>query len=235
MRKGKVLTVVLAIDTSFQGLSLALWSEDKGILGYYQSDSLRDQARLLHPEAKSLLADQNMTINNVDAMMVTKGPGSFTGVRLSLAAAKAFKLATDAELYSVTTHEAVALKTSEVIDSSFWVCLEAGRDKLFAQKFDADARALTEIQTYLQDDFLNVLEKGDILVGQSALKLYDRLPEGVENMALANEDLRLPQAQNFIKHFSKELSQEEEPLYIQPLTYRKTYGKDGKPLESFSG
>lgn len=229
------MTVVLAIDTSFQGLSLALWSENEGMLGYYQSDSLRDQARLLHPETQNLLAAQNMTINDVDAMMVTKGPGSFTGVRLSLAAAKAFKLATSAKLYSVTTHDAVALKASESLNKDFWVCLEAGRDKLFAQKFNADAKVLTEIQAYLQDDFLKVLEKGDILVGQSALKLYDRLPEGVENMALANEDLRLPQAQNFIKHFSVNLSQEEEPLYIQPLTYRKTYGKDGKPLESFSG
>ncbi len=229
------MAIVLAMDTSFQGLSLALWSTDKGLLGYYQSDSLRDQARLLHPEVSRLLADQNMKIQDVDAYMVTKGPGSFTGVRLSLAAAKSFKLATGKPLYSMSTLEAVALKASESLSSDFWVCLEAGRDKIFAQKFTKEAKAQTEIQTYLQEDFLKELTAGDVIVGQSALKLYGLLPEGVENMALKDENLRLPQAQNFVQHFSDDLSQEEEPLYIQPLTYRKTYDKEGKPLESFSG
>lgn len=234
--KGFMLSLVLALDTSFQGLSLALYdTEQQKLIAEYQSDVLRDQARLLHPELQNMLQKHSLKVDDIQAIMVTKGPGSFTGVRLSLAVAKALSLAKNIPVYSLSTLEAVAFYAKSKIDQDFWVLLEVGRDKVFTQKFSSDAQALTEIETDYLTDFSQKISADDLIIGQSALKLYGQAPESAVSLVLEEESLRLPVAAHFVPSFTETLSQDVEPLYIQPLTYRKTYDKTGKPLESFKG
>ncbi|MCC7259574.1 MAG: tRNA (adenosine(37)-N6)-threonylcarbamoyltransferase complex dimerization subunit type 1 TsaB [Alphaproteobacteria bacterium] len=97
------------------------------------------QAEMLLPMIEQALTESGVTYDALDAVAVTVGPGSFTGVRIGLATAKGIALAAGKPLIGVTTLEAVALmrqqqgSAGEEIDA----VLDARRGQVYFQRFDA--------------------------------------------------------------------------------------------------
>ena len=99
--------VLLAIDTSNRTLSVALLTE-KGDIFSKEIQMERGQGEALVPLIRELLAEAKQEIENLNAIAVAVGPGSFTGVRIGLACAKAFGLALNIPVWGVTNLEAEA-------------------------------------------------------------------------------------------------------------------------------
>ncbi|MBA2652164.1 MAG: tRNA (adenosine(37)-N6)-threonylcarbamoyltransferase complex dimerization subunit type 1 TsaB [Tatlockia sp.] len=103
---------LLAIDTSTDRASVAL--SIKGELLSEEQGSQRTHAQLLLPMIERMLAKAEVGLNQLDAIVYGRGPGSFTGLRIACAVAKGLAYAADLPLYPVSSLAAIA---NEALDS----------------------------------------------------------------------------------------------------------------------
>ena len=101
--------MILAFETSAKAASVALMENGKLLGESYQNTGLTHSQTLLSI-AEALLDACGKTPQQVDAVAVAAGPGSFTGVRIGVAAAKGFAWGRELPCYGVSTLEAMALQ-----------------------------------------------------------------------------------------------------------------------------
>lgn len=160
--------LILSLDTSSNYVSVALVDQTH-TYGYLEEEMDRGQAESLMPMIQSVLQKAQKTMNDVNGVAVTVGPGSFTGVRIGLAAARAFGLALNVPVYGVTCFEAWAYHLGRACK----VVLDSKRDDYFVQSFDADGNAVTE-PAILSADALKA-EMPFIAVGTGAEALSEEI------------------------------------------------------------
>ncbi len=131
--------LLLALDTSANMVSVALLDENR-VFGYAQEEMERGHAERLMPMIEALLENTGKKLKEINAIAVTVGPGSFTGVRVGLAAAKAFGLALKIPVYGVTCFEAAAFG----ILKSVGVVLDTKRDDYYVAFFDENGNIVSE-------------------------------------------------------------------------------------------
>lgn len=131
----------LAIDTACGLASVALMKND-ALLGAKHSTQISKQAEELMTLTDVLLADHALAYAALNHVAVSIGPGSFTGVRIGLAAAQGIALARNLPLCGITTLEATALRFVREAKPSqrFLVALNAQRGQAFVQAFDVNAQ-----------------------------------------------------------------------------------------------
>ena len=99
--------MILAFETSAKAASVALLEGDKLLGESYQNTGLTHSQTLM-VMAEDLLKQCGKTVSDVTAVAVAEGPGSFTGVRIGVAAAKGFAWGGQIPCYGVSTLEAMA-------------------------------------------------------------------------------------------------------------------------------
>jgi len=99
--------LILAFETSAKAASVALLENGKLLGESYQNTGLTHSQTLM-VMAEDLLKQCGKTVDGVTAVAVAEGPGSFTGVRIGVAAAKGFAWGKDIPCYGVSTLEAMA-------------------------------------------------------------------------------------------------------------------------------
>jgi tRNA threonylcarbamoyladenosine biosynthesis protein TsaB len=131
---------------------------------------------------QALLPEQQWKPGDVELVCVTTGPGSFTGLRIGIVAAKTFAYATAAKLVGVHTLSAIAAGV-EGQYSRLWALLDAQRGELFASSFTAGEPLASppapETQILSVDEWLQRLSPGDAVAGPPVAKLKAKLPPGV--------------------------------------------------------
>ena len=127
--------LVLAADTSLPILSAALL-RDAALLGCVALEGKGSRNEKLLPSIDWLLSESGVDRHDVDLFAVTRGPGSFTGVRIGLATMQGLALALDKPLCAMSTHEAIAPARGRatIVD-------DAGRGEFYVSKFE-DGREL---------------------------------------------------------------------------------------------
>ena len=99
---------ILAIDVSVSGCSVAVVNQVKNILSSRFYDTDRGQAEMLVPMIGDIVQDSKIQMSDIDMIAVTRGPGSFTGVRIGLATAKSLGLALNIPVIGVSTLDVIA-------------------------------------------------------------------------------------------------------------------------------
>ncbi|MEW5704065.1 MAG: tRNA (adenosine(37)-N6)-threonylcarbamoyltransferase complex dimerization subunit type 1 TsaB [Pseudomonadota bacterium] len=129
---------ILAFDTAARACSAALL-EDGRVLAERLREMERGQAEALIGMIESVLEEGGVPFAELDRLATTVGPGSFTGLRVGLAAVRAFALAGSLPTVGVTTFEAVAaaVPAPERRGRRVLVALDTKRGDLYAQFFDA--------------------------------------------------------------------------------------------------
>lgn len=125
--------LILSMDTTSAVMSLALL-EDEKVLAESNEVLERGQAELLITRIDEMLAGSGKDIGDVEAVAVGVGPGSFTGVRVGLATARAFGLALNIPVWGVTSFEASALGIEETCLS----VLDTKREDFYVAFMDKD-------------------------------------------------------------------------------------------------
>lgn len=111
--------ITLFIDSSKKSLSVAVASKSK-LLFVSNVNSYSKHSNFLMKEIENILNKSNLTIYDIDNIVVLNGPGSFTGVRVGVTIAKTLAWALSKELYQLTTLEAMkAGMTEDVVISIF--------------------------------------------------------------------------------------------------------------------
>ena len=98
---------ILALETSAKAVSAAV-SEDGKILASGYQDTGLTHSRTLMPIVEHILKNTGLTVADMDAIAVAAGPGSFTGIRIGVAAAKGLAFAAGLPAVGVSTLEAMA-------------------------------------------------------------------------------------------------------------------------------
>ncbi len=160
--------LLLALDTSENMVSLALLDEDR-VWSYLQEDMERGHAERLMPMIAQLLDSAKITFKEIDGIAVTVGPGSFTGVRVGLAAARAFGLALKIPVYGVTCFEGAIFG----VHKPAAVVLDTKREDYYVQFFDAEGKAQTQAAIMSTDELRSKLPF--TAIGSGALRLSQEI------------------------------------------------------------
>jgi tRNA threonylcarbamoyladenosine biosynthesis protein TsaB len=136
---------LLAIDTALAACSVAVFdSEANRLLANQSIPMTRGHAEALMPLVERVMADAGIAYSEIDRVAVTTGPGSFTGLRVGVAAARGIALAAEKPAVGVTTLSAFA--APHQADGRFPVisAIDARHDHVYFQVFAPGGRALGE-------------------------------------------------------------------------------------------
>lgn len=125
--------MILAIDTATQYAGLALYSQD----GVYAEESWhtgRNHTVELMPRLARLFKSAGLTVPELEAVAVSLGPGSFTGLRIGLAAAKGLALPHQLPLIGIPTLDTAAYPLRDS-DLPVWAIVQAGRGRILAARY----------------------------------------------------------------------------------------------------
>ena len=186
--------LILAFETSAKAASAALL-EDGRLLGEsYQNTGLTHSQTLL-VMAENLLAQCGKTVAEVTAVAVAAGPGSFTGVRIGVAAAKGFAWGRELPCYGVSTLEAMALSLG-AWQGYVCPCMDARRSQVYNALFSVSQGTLERLRedraialSELAEE-LKALDGPIFLVGDGSTLAYRTLSGEIPNLVLPPEHRR---------------------------------------------
>lgn len=153
--------LALAADTSLPVLSVALLS-DAGIIGSVAMQGHGSRNEKLLPAIDWLLTESGIDRHQIDLFGITRGPGSFTGVRIGLATLQGLALALAKPLCAMSTHEAVGL--TRMSTRRLAVVDDAGRGESYVSIFEEGVEVVPP-------RLVNAAERDRVLAGAEVLHL----------------------------------------------------------------
>ncbi len=195
------MATILAIDTSATPVSCAILRDDRLLVSYFSHTGLTHSQTLM-PMVESALSTARLTMAEIDALAVSAGPGSFTGVRIGVAAVKGLAFAEDVPCVPISTLAAMA-KNVEGLPFSGVVCcaMDARCQQVYCALFSQDGEG--KQQRLTSDEAIPLDELRDrlvtygcpvLFVGDGAGLCYDALSETVDGCVLAPLSCRLQSA-----------------------------------------
>ena len=183
--------LILAFETSAKAASAALLEDGKLLAESYQNTGLTHSQTLM-VMAENLLHQCGKTVNDVNAVAVAAGPGSFTGVRIGVAAAKGFAWGREVPCYGVSTLEAMALSLGAY---QGYVCpvMDARRSQVYNALFYVNHGSLKRITedraialAQLKQELAHLTEPM-FLVGDGSVLTYKTLSGDIPNLIMPPE------------------------------------------------
>lgn len=197
----------LAFDTTANYCSIALLNATQ-VVAKFSEEMEFGQAEVLLPQIKKMLNERNLRFADIGLLGVCVGPGSFTGVRSSIAAARALALAQpQMAVTGVTAFEAYmhSLDMSE-LSSTNAVIIETKRDDFYVQLFNGKYEKLTEAAAMPYDEIITLLKgKTVTLIGNGVERFLDK-PSGLVlhairmDRSVASSDVAACALQKFNAH-----------------------------------
>lgn len=108
--------ITLCLDTSYRHLAIALLKENT-IIDCYEEICERKQSEHIFPILINLLQKNQISPENIDEMVITKGPGSYTGIRIAMTIAKIFGSLQNKKIYTVSTLQLYKAYDVSIIDA----------------------------------------------------------------------------------------------------------------------
>lgn len=204
---------VLALDTASTQMVLALADFDEvdasaAMVASCQIDAPRQANQVLLTQAAQLLAGVGFEVSDIDAIVVGRGPGSFTGVRIGVATAKGLACGLAAPLYGASTLDAVAWRAwGAGVRGRLGVVADAMRKEVYPVRYALDDAGVTRLEPDTVAKPAQVAqqwaseESSLMLTGDGLLK-YAQLFEGAP-FELAPQGLWLPDGQGLISAFAQ--------------------------------
>ena len=183
--------LTLAFETSAKSASAALTENGKLLGESYQNTGLTHSQTLM-VMAQDLLKQCGKNVGDVTAVAVAEGPGSFTGVRIGVAAAKGFAWGGQIPCYGVSTLEAMAVSLG-VYEGYVCACMDARRNQVYNALFAVKNSVITRISedravalTDLKEE-LKLLEGPIFLVGDGSSLTHKTLSAEISGLVLPPE------------------------------------------------
>ena len=134
---------ILALETSAKSVSCAVVEDGAPLASAYQCTGLT-HSRTLLPMVNAMLKNADLTIGDMDALAIAAGPGSFTGLRIGIAAVKGLAWAADKPCLGVSTLEAMAENVAH-LNGLVVGAMDARRAQVYNAVFEAKAGTLTRL------------------------------------------------------------------------------------------
>ncbi len=167
---------ILVVDTAMQGCGVGVYCASQNAIITERLETLRGQAEHLVPMISSALSKAGLTYNDLDFIVTTLGPGSFTGLRIGMSAAKSYALALNIPIYGISTLQALALQYAAVNKNKneIGVLIETKRSDFYFQHFDAQGQEVSAAIAIEKEELLALLknDKEINLIGDAVLRFH---------------------------------------------------------------
>lgn len=214
--------LILAFESSAKAASVALMRDGVLLAESFQNNGKTHSATLM-PMAQQVLRDCDVKPSDLTAVAVAKGPGSFTGVRIGVAAAKGLAWGAEKPVCGVSTLEGMAY---QMLQCRGIICpvMDARRSQVYNALFLSDGENLTRLTPdraisleELKKD-LETREKTIFLVGDGTKLCYNTLSEALPHLTLPPAHLEMQRASG-VAMAAERLAQKgelTEPGALQP-------------------
>lgn len=217
------MAIILAIETATKLCSVAI-GKDGVCLAIREDQSERlAHAEKLNVFAAEVLAEAGLSFDQVDAFAVGIGPGSYTGSRIGVSAAKGWAYALERPIIGITTLRTLAeAALQQNIDPSaeIWPMIDARRMEVFTQQFDGKGElAGDQMPVILDQEWIAQRPAGTVVFGDGADKALELWSEakGIVHLANITASARYMLAEAERRYNRKEF---DDLAYLVP-----TYGK----------
>ena len=216
------MNYILHIDTTTKKCSVAL-AEDGELM--VQKELLSEEfshSEQLHPFIEEVLKESGLESSSLSAIAISKGPGSYTGLRIGVAAAKGLCFALDLPLIALNTLE-IMVQPYEVSPYSFIIpMLDARRMEVYTAIFDETKKWIQETmaEVLTENTFTSIVnEQSCLIIGDGAIKFKTLYPK--INASYTSE-IHYPVAKDMIALAWKKFNAKEfedlayfEPFYLK--------------------
>ncbi|WP_420960425.1 tRNA (adenosine(37)-N6)-threonylcarbamoyltransferase complex dimerization subunit type 1 TsaB [Brucella sp. IR073] len=219
---------ILSLDTAASFCAAALYDANEGRLLACVSENIgKGHAEVLMAYVERTLEEANIGFDAIDRIAVNVGPGSFTGVRIGVSAARGFALALSRPAIGVTVFEGLAREAlASHPEKPVLVAIDAHRGEIYAQGFGTDGAVLGDPIAGSPEDVLALLVDmlhPPVLIGSAAVRLNELL---AEPLPVAGE-AATARIETYARiAASRRPGEAPKPLYLR--------GPDAKPQTGFA-
>lgn len=226
---------ILAIESSGREASMAVLEakqDSPETMGEVALGGRQRTAQALAPAMKKLIDGVNWPADSIELVAVTIGPGSFTGLRIGVTAAKTFAYAIGASVIGVNSLTVLARQVTGW-HGELWVIMDAQRQELFAARFDIlpniPPQINGDVRIMPQSEWLSQLAGGQRVTGPALGQLQTRTPPGVQ---LTEPSLWQPQASTLgcIAYEEYKSGRRDDLWQLVPKYYRRSAAEERRSL-----
>ncbi len=204
------MALILHIDTALEKAYVALIKENK-ILCSVESNEQKNHASFIYYAIQEVLNNSNKTIQDVDAISVSSGPGSYTGLRVGLSAAKGLCYSLNKPLILLNTLELMAVSaiaSNQKLHSSFFCAMiDARRMEVFTATYNAELKNILQQDAIILNEysFSKLLESEKIVFFGSGSEKFAKIISSPNALFYSTSNLNNGIAEFISKAFKNQL------------------------------
>ena len=231
------MSLILCIETGTDVCSVAL-SQGGLLLSLRESSDGREHSQNLALYIEEMFKEIDLSLDELDAVAVSVGPGSYTGLRIGVSLAKGISYALDIPLIAIGSLDSLVVCAKQDIeedvlpdiseDTLLIPMIDARRMEVYTQVFNSQGDSLNSVEALVieDDSFANYKGREIVIFGDGANKCYDTLFKSNERVKVYNVS---PSARGLISLAELKWSKKEfvdlayyEPFYLKNFIGTKT-------------
>ena len=244
-----MLTFAITTTTKLAGISL---HKDNRILGEIKIEVSRTHSTTILDQIDSLFAWTGEKLDNVENVLVSIGPGSFTGVRIAISVVKGMFYGRNVNFYQVNELDALAYQAFYSLDSNFlsqnsgseenskieiYSMIDSGKEKIYCAAYEAEAseEKLRQVEDYEVIKLEKLLEKLDnkdkkiVIAGDAGINYKEKITGSLKNkvLFLTDDRMRISTA-TFVQMFLNNVLEKSDIFQLKPDYLEKSQAERDK-------
>ncbi|MGL4796854.1 MAG: tRNA (adenosine(37)-N6)-threonylcarbamoyltransferase complex dimerization subunit type 1 TsaB [Paraclostridium sp.] len=234
---------ILGIDTSTHSTSICVLDNDK-LICEYTVNTKKTHSQKLMVMIESMIKESDLHIKDIDVIAICIGPGSFTGLRISMATAKAISQVRNLPIVAVDSLESLAFNIN-YSDKIIYSMLDAQKNQVYIGKYrfeDSKLKKLEEISVVKIDELIEEISNINedvIVIGEAAAIYKDKFKE-IQNITIASPSNNISKASSLctlaITKYENNIDIHDcytvNPMYIRKSQAEVQYDEKMKRLEN---
>ena len=233
---------ILGIDTSTMAANVAVLEDDK-LICEYTINTKKTHSQKLMPMIENMLKLSDIDIKEIDAIGICVGPGSFTGLRIGMATAKAMAHVNNIPLIGVNSLEILGANM-DLCDKKICAILDAQRNQVYTNTYKLENNKIKELQEEISimpiDDLLEQLSTSGeewVIVGEAVYKYKEKI-EDISNITIPSPANNITKASSLCVIARDKFDKNKEvhncydinPMYIRKSQAEEQYEEKQKRL-----
>lgn len=208
---------ILVFDTATGGISIGVMSSS-GDIATRVLETQRDQASLLVPLIQEAMDDLKLSFDDLEGVATTRGPGSFTGLRIGLSALRTFSVSLEVPVLGMNTLDVMAAHYTP--NSPYLIVLETKRRDFYTRFYDESGVPMSDSFAAEIDTILEKIPEGVKAIGGDCLERF-RVEAGdvaltyLDEIKQPDPSVFLRVAQQELKALGNDMPERPKPLYLR--------------------
>lgn len=244
-----MLTFAITTTTKLAGISL---HKDNRLLGEIKIEVSRTHSTTILDQIEGLFAWTGEKLDNVGNVLVSIGPGSFTGVRIAISVVKGMFYGRNVNFYQVNELDALAYQAFYSLDSNFlsqnsgseenskieiYSMIDSGKEKIYCAAYEAEAseEKLRQVEDYEVIKLEKLLEKLDnkdkkiVIAGDAGINYKEKIMGTLKNkvLFLTDDRMRISTA-TFVQMFLNNILEKSDIFQLKPDYLEKSQAERDK-------